>query len=262
MIDTHCHLDAPAFDRDRDAVVERARATGVVGLLVPAVRPRTWAATLATARYPGVAVALGVHPQCVPELDAAERAACADLAATLVDAAARAPACVAIGECGLDGATADLDQQERLLRAHVRAARALRLPLVVHVLRAHDRAPRVLREERAHEVGGVLHSYSGGADLIGVYRDLGFAFSFAGPITYPNARRPVAAARAVDDALLLAETDAPDQAPAARRGGRSEPAFVADVIAGLAAARGAAPAAIAALAADNARRIFRTWSLS
>ena len=103
---------------------------------------------------------------------------------------------------------------------HIRAARGSRSPLVVHVLRAHDLAPRVLREERAHEVGGVMHSYSGGADLVPVYRDLGFAFSFAGPVTYANARRPLEAVRAVPAELLLVETDAPDQAPAKHRGGR------------------------------------------
>jgi TatD DNase family protein len=85
------------------------------------------------------------------------------------------------------------------------------------------------------------------------------AFSFAGPVTYANARRPIAAARAVPDELLLAETDAPDQAPEAHRGGRSEPAFVADVIAGLARARGAAAADIAALTTANARRLFASW---
>jgi len=258
VIDSHCHLDAAAFDRDRDEVLARARAAGVAGVLVPAVRPRTWAALGAlAARTPGVAIALGVHPQCVPELDGAERGRCRDLEATLCEAAAAEPACVAIGECGLDGATADPDEQERIFRAHVRAARALGLPLVVHVVRAHDRAPRILRDERAGDVGGVLHSYSGGRDLVGVYRDLGLAFSFAGPVTYPGARRPTDAARAVPDDLLLAETDAPDQAPAPHRGGRSEPAFVADVVRGLAAARGALPAAIAALTATNARRLFR-----
>jgi len=128
----------------------------------------------------------------------------------------------------------------------------------VHVLRAHDLAPRVLREENARDVGGILHSYSGGAELVPVYRDLGMAFSFAGPVTYPNARRPLEAARAVPAELLLAETDAPDQAPAAHRGGRSEPAFLGDVIAGLAAARGQDLPAVTTLVTANARRIL-SW---
>ncbi len=257
VIDTHCHLDVAAFDDDRAEVLARAASAGVVGLLVPAIRPRTWAALAALpAAHPAapLAIALGIHPQVVPALAPDELALVDDLAAAI--ARARTPRVVAVGECGLDGATGDHALQERVFRAHVRAARELGLPLVVHVLRGHDRAIRLLTEERAGEVGGVMHSFSGPPELVPVYRDLGFAFSFAGPITWANARRPLAAARAVPDALLLAETDAPDQAPEQHRGGRSEPAMVADVIAGLARARGVEIAELAALTTGNARRVF------
>lgn len=259
MIDSHCHLDLEAFDVDRDAVIARAVTAGVTGILVPAIRPRTWPALLATARRHGLLrVALGIHPQIVPDLAPDEAPDDIDeLANRIARAIADAgDAVVAVGECGLDAATGHLARQEAIFRAHIRAARAVNKPLVIHVLRAHDLAPGVLRDERAHEVGGVLHSYSGGEQLVGVYRDLGMSFSFAGPITYPNARRPVEAARAIPAELLLAETDAPDQAPAAHRGGRSEPAFVADVIAGLAAARGVDGAELAALTTANATRLF------
>ncbi|HTJ43601.1 MAG TPA: TatD family hydrolase [Kofleriaceae bacterium] len=266
MIDTHCHLDDPRFDPDREDVLARARAAGVRGILVPAVRPKTWDATLALARDRDglrVAIALGVHPQCVPDLEENERSCFFGDAPRRLEAAlaAHEGRFVAVGECGLDGATAEMDEQERIFRAHIRVARALGLPLVVHVFRAHDRAPAILRDEGAREVGGVLHSYSGGADLVPIYRDLGFAFSFAGPITYANARRPIEAARAVPGELLLAETDAPDQAPAPHRGGRSEPAFVASVIDGLARARGVTPDAIKSITTANAQRIFRAWSI-
>jgi TatD DNase family protein len=253
VIDSHAHVDVPVFDADRAEVLARAVAAGVRGILVPAIRPSTWSATGAI-ESSLVAVALGIHPQVVPSLDAGERALSHGLTEAI--AAARTPRTVAIGECGLDGGTGDRDEQERIFRAHIRAARALHLPLVVHVLRAHDRAPQLLREERAGDVGGVLHSYSGSPDLVPVYRALGFTFSFAGAVTWPNARRPIAAARAVPDELLLAETDCPDQAPSPHRGARSEPARVADVIAGLARARDADPAAVAALTAANARRVF------
>jgi len=250
MIDTHCHLDVAAFDGDRDAVLERAVAAGVRGIVVPAIRMRPHAIA-----HPIIRIALGVHPQIVPELDAGERA----LDPEQLAAAAIAAGACAIGECGLDGATAERELQEHLFRVQIRAARIAKLPLVVHVLRAHDAAPRILRDEQAGDVGGVLHSYSGGAELVTTYAALGFACSFAGPITYPNARRPIEAARIVPAELLLAETDAPDQAPASHRGVRSEPAFVAEVIAGLAAARGDDPAVIAALTEANAQRIFGSW---
>jgi TatD DNase family protein len=254
VIDTHCHLDIAAFDADRAAVLARAAAAGVTGILVPAIRPRAWQALRElAARHPILRIALGIHPQIVPELERDEVAT--DFTAQLV-AAIEASGAAAVGECGLDGGTADHAYQEQLFRAHIRAARAVKRPLVVHVLRAHDSAPRILKEERADEVGGVMHSYSGGEHLVPVYRALNFCFSFAGPVTYPDARRPIAAARAIPEALLLAETDAPDQAPAAHRGSRSEPAFVADVIAGLAAARGVSAQHIADLTAQNARRLF------
>ncbi len=254
VIDTHCHLDIAAFDADRDAVLARAAAAGVTGVLVPAIRPATWNALVALARTrPLLRIALGIHPQIVPELTPDE------VPANFADVLARAiedSGAVAVGECGLDGGTGDQPRQEELLRAHIRAARATKRPLVLHVLRAHDAAPRILREERADEVGGVMHSYSGGAHLVPVYRALNLCFSFAGPVTYANARKPVEAARAVPAELLLAETDAPDQAPAPYRGGRSEPAYVAAVIEGLAAARGASAREIADLTTANARRLF------
>jgi TatD DNase family protein len=255
LIDTHCHLDVEAFDRDRADVLARAWAAGVTGIVVPAVRPRTWSRIVALAgrRDPMVWIALGIHPQVVPDLDADERAG--DLAARIAAAAVEAGA-VAIGECGLDGGIADPALQDTILRAHIRAARDTRLPLVLHIVRAHDLAPRILREERAHEVGGILHSYSGSAELVPIYRDLGMAFSFAGPITYENARRPIAAARAVPDDLLLAETDSPDQSPADHRGARNEPSFLPSVIAGLAAARDTTAETIAALTTANGRRVL------
>lgn len=252
VIDTHCHLDVPAFDGDRDATIARAAAAGVAGMLIPAIRPRTWAALqalAATHREAGVRWAIGVHPQIVPELAPDELV---DLEQRLADSDA-----IAIGECGLDGNTPNAELQESIFRTHLRVARALNKPVIVHVLHAHDRAPAILREERC--AGGVLHSYSGGAALVGVYRDLGMAFSFAGPISYPNARKPVEAARVIPEELLLVETDAPDQSPEGHRGGRSEPAFLPAVIAGLAVARGSDPSAIAASTAANARRLFHGW---
>lgn len=254
MIDSHCHLDVPAFDADREAVISRATATGVIGMVVPAIRPRTWAAlqALATTHHAaGVRWAVGVHPQIVPELGLDELE---DLERRIVE---RATDAIAIGECGLDGGTAERELQETIFRMHIRIGRELRKPLIVHVLNAHDVAPRILREERCE--GGVLHSYSGGADLVPVYCELGMAFSFAGPISYANARKPVEAARVIPLELLVVETDAPDQAPEGHRGGRSEPAMLPAVIAGLASAKHIEAAEIAEVTTRNARRLFASW---
>lgn len=258
MIDSHAHLDLPVFDGDRDAALARAAGVGVVGVLVPAIRPATWDALVAVCARPAPCalwMALGVHPQIVPELAPDERALA--LSADALANALHGRGAVAVGECGLDGGTGEPETQEAVFRAHVRAARALGLPLSLHVLRAHDRALRVLREEKVGEVGGVLHSYSGGAAMVSAYADVGLSFSLAGPVTYARARRPVEAARAIPRDLLLAETDAPDQTPVPHQGARCEPAFVREVVAGLAAARGETEGAVAALVTENAKRLFR-----
>jgi TatD DNase family protein len=260
LVDTHCHLDLEAFDRDRAEMLARARDAGVVACVIPAIRPSTWDALVALVKRhandgPLLTIALGVHPQVVPELSDSERRLATDadaLAARIADLRTRAPV-VAVGECGLDGATADRELQEQIFAAHLATARTLDLPAVIHVLRAHDTAPRLVREAGAR---GVLHSYSGGADLVPVYADLGLCFSLAGPVTYDNARRPLEAARAIPADRLLAETDAPDQAPAPHRGRRSEPAMVREVVAALARARGATFADVAGLTTANATRLF------
>src|SRR5688572_2710543 len=129
MIDTHCHLDDAVFDDDRREMLARAVAAGVGGMLIPAIRPRTWDALAALPeRYPTapLAIALGVHPQIVPDLDERERAVATDASALAAAiAAVRTPATVAIGECGVDGGTGERDAQETIFRAHIRAAREL-----------------------------------------------------------------------------------------------------------------------------------------
>ncbi|MFT3696873.1 MAG: TatD family hydrolase [Kofleriaceae bacterium] len=245
MIDSHCHLDVPAFDRDREAVLLRAKAAGVEGILVPAIR---WDVALAD---PMIRIGVGFHPQIVPDLVPSEIATTPEALAAF----AKQRGAVAIGECGLDGNTGEKELQEELFRMHIRAARIAALPLVVHVFHAHDRAPQILREERA--TGGVMHSYSGGADLVPTYVGLGFAISFAGPVAYPNARKPLEAVRRVPLDHLLVETDSPDQS--SRPGQRAEPGFLPDIVAAIAAARALDPGEVASTTAANARRVFAAW---
>jgi len=251
--DTHVHLEHPALGAPR-LTWERARAAGVDRLLAVGVGPATWSETVAAADVIGVDVALGIHPELVPELDDATLdAALAALPARLVDARA-----IAVGECGLDGPSGDLDRQIAVLRAHLRIARELSLPVCLHVFRVQERALAVVREAGPLPAGGVVHSYSGSAELVRNWARLGFSFAFGGALTRSNARRPQLAARAVPDELLLAETDAPFQ-PAgedARDRAHGEPADLPLVLAAIAAARGVDPATIVALTDANAQRLF------
>jgi TatD DNase family protein len=256
VIDSHCHLDAAAFDADRDAALARARAAGVTDLVVPGVGPDGWEPLLEyAAAHPGVHAALGIHPQLLPELDpAADERHLARLERLLAAGGA-----VAVGECGLDEPTAravgrypaGLDRQRAVLAAHLEVARRLARPVLLHCLRAH--APLLtLLAAAPGPTRGVLHSYSGGPAHVPAYAARGLAFAFAGPLTYPNARRPLAALAAVPPDRLLVETDAPDQTPRPERG-RCEPAHLVHVVAAAARALGEAPAATAARTAANAR---------
>ncbi|HEX9049207.1 MAG TPA: TatD family hydrolase [Anaeromyxobacter sp.] len=256
MIDTHCHLDKPEFDADRDEVLARARAAGVTEIVVPAIGPDGWGSLAAyAARTPGVRFGLGIHPQLLPALDpAGDDRRLAELETALARGGA-----VGVGECGLDGPSvedgASLDRQVEVLRGHLRLARRFALPVMLHCLRAHD-ALLALLDAEPLPAGGVLHSFSGSADQVRRYLRHGLHFSFAGPVTYERARRPLDAARAVPRDRLVLETDAPDQTPRPRRG-RNEPAFLPAIAAAVAAALGATPAEVDALTTANARALFR-----
>lgn len=257
MIDTHCHLDSPAFDGDREQALARARAVGVTDVVVPAVEPSGWPGLVTLgASHPGLHVALGIHPQALPGMaPSGDDRHLADLEALLARGGA-----VAVGECGLDGpsveAGAPLDRQRAVLRGHLAIARRLGLPVLLHTLRVHD----AMLEELARDglpSGGVLHSFSGSAEQVPAFAALGLHFSFAGPVTYEGARKPLAAARSVAPDRLLVETDAPDQSPHPHRGTRNEPAHLPLVLGAVALARGVTPGELERLTTENARRLLR-----
>lgn len=261
MIDTHCHLDVSLFDADRDAVLTRAAAAGVEAIVVPAVDEASWTAIAALSQAsstPHVHAALGLHPVALPALPPGDDTRLIDALRTHVEQLRP----VAIGECGLDTTVdltlAPLERQEKVLAAQLELACRADLPVVLHA-RGPDCFARLLaflRTQKLPKRGGVLHSYGGGHELLKQFLALPLMFGFAGPATYKRATKVRKSIVAVPADRLLAETDAPDQCPEPHRPGRSEPAYVADVIEGIAAARGETVDAIARLTTANARRLF------
>jgi TatD DNase family protein len=241
------------FDADRAEVLARARAAGVETLLVVGVIDgkggQLRAVELAGAQ--GFPCAVGVHPH---ESRLADRAAYDEIAALAAQGKL-----VAVGEIGLDYhyALSPRDVQAEVFRSQIRLARELRLPIIVHSREAEAETAAILEEERAEGVGGVIHCYTGGGGLARRALALGFCISFSGIVAFPNAEELRDVARAVPHDRLLIETDAPYLAPPPHRGKRNEPAFVVEVAAALARARGEPLGELAGRTSETFRRLFR-----
>lgn len=255
LCDSHCHVAEPAFDADRDVVLERAAEQGVTTLVCIGGDPSVSSArAVALAGRHGavdIFASVGVHPH---DARLADDAVFARLEALAAD-----PGVVAIGETGLDyyyDHSPRPSQREAFVRS-IALARARRLPLVVHVRDAHDEAADILRAERATDFGGVIHCFTGNRDDAHRYVALGFHVSVAGIVTFKNAEALREAVRSVPRERLLVETDAPFLAPVPHRGRRNEPAWVRVVAEAVAAVRGEPFVELAAATTANARRLFQ-----
>lgn len=263
-IDTHCHLDAPEFDADRDAVVARARAAGVAQLVLPAVEVAHFAAVRALAHAHGFAYALGIHPLYV------QRAADEDLARLDAELAAQRddPLLVAVGEIGLDHFVPGLDRerQERFYVEQLKIARRHGLPVILHVRRSAD---ALLKQLRRIEVGGgIAHAFNGSAQQAQAFVALGLRLGFGGAATFDRALQIRELARTLALDSIVVETDAPDIPPhwlyrtageraADGRGHhRNEPAELPRIARELAALRGIAEPELAACTTRNALRVL------
>lgn len=258
MFDSHCHLDAEEYDVDRSAVIARAKAAGLVGILVPGWLPDEWRNLAALCAQDSILrCGVGIHPWYVHELDDAQR----ERALSSMESTVQELGAVAIGECGLDAPIvkrggAQLDTQELVLTRHLELARALELPLILHCQNAHDRMLRLLKAAGPLRAGGVMHSYSGGRELVPEYLKLNLSISFAGIVTRANARRPREALQAVPRERLLVESDGPDQAAQDVQPRRSEPAHVELVLRAAAELRGESFTELARATTANAQRLF------
>ena len=142
------------------------------------------------------------------------------------------------------------------MRAQLQLARALALPVVLHLLRADEPALRILRSEDLPPAGGLVHSFSGSREFAKLLVDLGLSLSFCGTLTFPQSRRLREAATWVPEDRVLIETDSPYQAPEGHRGHANRPAHLPEVARALAALRGWSPEEAGARTAANARRLF------
>jgi TatD DNase family protein len=249
IVDSHCHLDDPEFDRDREAVVQRARAAGVMVQIVPAIDRGTWQKTReACATAEGLYPAYGLHPLLLekhrPEhLD--------ELAQWLERERPKA-----VGECGLDFYVEglDADTQRFYFRRQLELARDFDLPVIVHARRAFEEAIAELR--RLPGLRGVVHSWAGSEEQARQLCSMGFCLGLGGPVTSERAKRIRRVATSMPLEFRLLETDAPDQPDSGRRGERNEPAHLPTIVECIAKLRGIEPEALARQTSANAARLF------
>ena len=252
LVDSHCHLDFPQLQADLPGVLARMRDQGVTHALTISTTLGTFPAVLAVAQgHPNVWCSAGVHPD--------EQADGREVTFEELVRMAQDDRVVAIGETGLDyfRVEGDTGWQRERFRVHIRAARELAKPLVIHTRDAAADTLRILEEEGAREVGGVMHCFTETWEVAQAAMDLGFHISFSGIVTFKNAKALKEVAKRVPLERMLVETDSPYLAPVPHRGESNQPAYVRHVAEEIARLREVTLDEIARATTANFFRLFR-----
>ncbi len=253
LIDSHCHLDFADFGAEREQILDRGRAEGIVWFVTIGSGRATESAPDAVAlanAHADVVATVGIHPHdavhATPE------------AIEAMGALAREGRVVAVGEVGLDYHYdhSPREAQREAFRRFVALAREVKKPLVIHTRAAPDDTLAILRDEGARDVGGVIHCFSEDAAFAKAAMDLGFDISFSGIVTFKKSDDLRAAAKTVPLDRMLIETDAPYLAPMPLRGKRNEPSYLARTAAHLANTLGVAERDLRLRTTENAIRRF------
>jgi TatD DNase family protein len=265
LIDTHCHLDAAEFEADRDAVIARAQASAVAGIVIPSVARGNFDTVRKLAHsVQGGVYALGIHPLCVPQATVADL----DVLEAEVQASMDDPRFVAIGEIGLDFFIPALKEpdmaarQTRFYTAQLDIARRYGLPVLLHVRRSQDQILKQLRLRPS--LVGIAHAFNGSFQQAEGFVHQGFVLGFGGAMTFPRSLQIRRLAEQLPIEALVLETDAPDIPPAwlgspGSPAARNEPGEVAGVAKTMAALRGMRVEDVIASTGENALRILSRW---
>ena len=223
LVDSHCHIPLIEMEGGAGAVISAALEAGVGHMLCVSVDIETFPEIKRLAdSYPCISASAGVHPNSDREIELSE-----DILLEL----AEDPSVVAVGETGLDyfRSQGDLDWQRQRFRTHIRAARQINKPLIIHNRESGADVIKILTEEGADTVGGVMHCYTDNLETARQAIDLNFYISFSGIVTFRNAQALQDVARQVPLDRILVETDSPYLAPVPWRGKQNQPAYVRHV---------------------------------
>ena len=252
IFDTHAHYTDERYDDDRDAVLSSMPENNVGLIMNVSSQLSEMPDILKLAdKYPFIYAAVGIHPEAV--------LTATDGYLDLIKEYAKHPKIKAIGEIGLDyyWTTDTKEMQQRILGEQIDLARELKLPVVIHDREAHADTLRILKEHKVYECGGVLHCYSGSAQMAEqIVNELDMYIAFGGTVTFKNAIKPKEAAKVVPLDRLLIETDAPYLAPVPYRGERNSSAYLTEVLKEISALRGIDVDELEKITEENGRRLF------
>ena len=252
LIDSHAHLEMPDFKKDLEAVIQRAKESGVEYIFTVGTEKKDWKRALEIAHlHPSVYAILGVHPHNAKEID--------DQTYSLLTGLCGNEKVKAYGEIGLDffRNLSPPDVQLKRFREQIGLARKLGLPIVVHDREAHRETVEILKSEKAEECGGIIHCFSGDYEMAKVCIDMGFYISIPGTITFKNAEGLREIVRKIPLESLLVETDAPFLTPEPFRGKRNEPGYVRYTAEKLAEIKKVTLEKVAEVTTENTLRVYR-----
>ncbi|MEO6146504.1 MAG: TatD family hydrolase [Sulfuriferula sp.] len=251
FIDSHCHINFPGLAEQQTAILARMQDAAVSHALCVSVNLEDFPQVLAMAEnHANVYASVGVHPD-HEDIDEPSVVRLVELAAH--------PKIVAIGETGLDyfRLTGDLDWQRERFRTHIRAAKQVGKPLIIHTRAAAEDTLRIMDEERAAEIGGVMHCVTESLEVAQAAIAMGFYISFSGIVTFKNALALKQVAQTIPLEKMLIETDSPYLAPVPHRGETNEPAFVRHVAEEIARLRGISAEEVGDMTSRNFFRLFK-----
>lgn len=255
MIDSHAHYDDERFDEDRDQVLQDCIAHGVTHIVNAGSNIESSEKSIELAqKYPFVYAAIGVHPHDTSECDV-------NTIETL-KLLSKTDKVVAIGEIGLDYHYdfSPREVQKEWFARQINLARDLKLPIIIHDRESHSDILDIIKSEKAYEVGGVFHCFSGSKDMAREVLNLGFRIGLGGAITFKNARRPVEVLQYVPLDMILVETDCPYMTPEPHRGKRNWSGYIKYVLDKISDVKGIDYALAEETTSNNAIHLFKLQS--
>lgn len=251
FIDAHAHYEDEAFDQDRSQVLDKIRKAGCECVIDAAQDIATAKSILALSeKYSFIYAAVGVHPHCAAEFK--------DEDMQIIESLAKHKKCVAVGEIGLDYHYdfSPKDRQQEVFRQHIRLARKISKPIVVHDREAHQDTLDILQQEKAEECGCLIHCFSGSREMAKIIMKRGYFVSIGGAVTFKNARNIIEALEVIPLERILLETDCPYMTPVPYRGKRNDSGLIPFTAGKIAETKGVLLDSVFEITKNNTKSFF------